>query len=184
MSKPILLKHSEVSGKVPLATDLQYREVALNTHDAILYTKRQSDNKVVALAAAPGEWVDMRPYLVAPFDWDASRDGKNAHPQARIVGDTVEFRGVVRANVTNAQFPAGVLFQNLPVEFRPFYTTAGVGFFDASSPLWFGSFGWIVGGSVAYGGANPGEVKIVAYNPPATITDGALVLDQMSWKKN
>lgn len=184
MSKPILLKHSDVSGKVPLAADLQYREVALNTHDAILYTKRLSDNKVVALAAAPGEWVDMRPYLVAPFDWDSAREGKNAHPQARIVGDTVEFRGVVRANVTNAPFPSGVLFQNLPAAFRPFYTTAGVGFSDTSSPLWFGSFGWIVGGSVAYGGAVPGEVKVVAYNVPATITNGALTLEQMSWKKN
>lgn len=54
MSKPILLKHSDVSGKVPLAADLQHREVAINTADGRLFTKK-NDNSIVELSISAAE---------------------------------------------------------------------------------------------------------------------------------
>lgn len=131
-----------------------------------------------------GEWVDVRPYLAAPFDWDTSRDGKNAFPQARVVNGKVEFRGVVRYNVTNSSTPAGVMFQNLPANLRPKYTLGGVGFTDTASPLWFGSYSWIAGGEVAYGGVPHGNVTVIMLNAPTPLTNAAFVLDQMSWFVN
>lgn len=131
-----------------------------------------------------GDWVDVRPYLAAPFDWDASRDGKNAFPQARVVNGKVEFRGVVRYNVTNSSTTSGVMFQNLPANLRPKYTLGGVGFSDTASPLWFGSYSWIAGGEVPYGGVPHGNVTVIMLNAPTPLTNAAIVLDQMSWFVN
>lgn len=131
-----------------------------------------------------GGWVDVRPYLAAPFDWDTSRGGKNAFPQARVVNGKVEFRGVVRYNVTSSTATTGVMFQNLPANLRPKYTLGGVGFSDTASPLWFGSYSWIAGGEVNYGGVPHGNVLIIMLNAPTPFTNAAFVLDQMSWFVN
>jgi hypothetical protein len=48
---PILLKKSSVPGKVPLVTDLEYGEVALNYADGILRFK-SADNEIVAFPQA------------------------------------------------------------------------------------------------------------------------------------
>ena len=42
----IILKRSSVAGKVPLATDLSAGELALNTNDGMIYTKRDSGEVV------------------------------------------------------------------------------------------------------------------------------------------
>jgi hypothetical protein len=52
MATPILLKKSSVAGKVPLTTDLQYGEVALNYTDNKIYFKDASNN-IKAFLQAP-----------------------------------------------------------------------------------------------------------------------------------
>jgi len=52
MATPILLKKSSVAGKVPLTTDLQYGEVALNYTDNKIYFK-DSSNNIKAFLQAP-----------------------------------------------------------------------------------------------------------------------------------
>jgi len=46
----IILKHSSTIGKIPLATDLQVGETALNTADGLLYTKH-TDNSIKSVGA-------------------------------------------------------------------------------------------------------------------------------------
>lgn len=130
-----------------------------------------------------GGWIDVRPYLASPFDWDTTREGRNAFPQARVVNGKVEFRGVVRYNVTDSTAPSGVMFQNLPANLRPKYTLGGVGFCDTASPLRFGSYSWIAGGEVEYGVPH-GNVTVIMLNTPTPFTNAAFVLDQMSWFVN
>ena len=52
MANTLILKKSTVAAKVPLATDLEIGELAVNTADAKLYTKH-SDGSVVTLKANP-----------------------------------------------------------------------------------------------------------------------------------
>lgn len=52
MATPILLKKSSVSGKVPLTSDLQYGEVALNYADGKIFFK-DSSNNIKAFLQAP-----------------------------------------------------------------------------------------------------------------------------------
>ena len=52
MANKLLLKKSTVAAKVPLATDLEIGELAVNTADAKLYTKH-SDGSLVTLKANP-----------------------------------------------------------------------------------------------------------------------------------
>lgn len=130
-----------------------------------------------------GGWIDVRPYLASPFDWDTTREGRNAFPQARVVNGKVEFRGVVRYNVTDSTVIGGVMFQNLPANLRPKYTLGGVGFCDTASPLRFGSYSWIAGGEVEYGVPH-GNVTVIMLNTLTPFTNAAFVLDQMSWFVN
>jgi len=52
MANKILIKKSTVTGKIPLASDLDIGEIAINTADARLYTKH-SDDSVRLLRAEP-----------------------------------------------------------------------------------------------------------------------------------
>ena len=62
----VLTKKSTVAAKVPLATDLEIGELAVNTADAKLYTKH-SDNTVKQLGIAT---TDSR--LTDAREWTAS----------------------------------------------------------------------------------------------------------------
>ena len=52
MATPIRIKRSAVPGKRPTTTDLQVGELALNTYDGRLYTKRDTNNVGIADTAA------------------------------------------------------------------------------------------------------------------------------------
>lgn len=124
-----------------------------------------------------GDWIDLRPYLASGLFWKTEREGKNPHPRARRINDVVEFSGVVSYNATAGVPLAGVVFENLPAILRPQYTIGGAGFADTASPLWFGTYTWFMGGAVAYGGAQPGEMKAVSQDSRPSVTDGAICLD-------
>jgi hypothetical protein len=51
MANKVLIKKSSVSGKIPLATDLDMGELAVNVTDIKLYTK-DSSNTVISLSGA------------------------------------------------------------------------------------------------------------------------------------
>ena len=126
-----------------------------------------------------GDWVDLRPNLLAPYFWKTARDGNNHFPQIRLVDrNTVELRGVVSYNASSAAPPNGVAFR-VPEGFRPQMTSAGICFTDSSSPLWFGHSLYIVEGVVNYSG-NPGwahgNVRIAPWSAPSPVADGAVDL--------
>lgn len=124
-----------------------------------------------------GDWIDLRPYLASGLFWKTEREGKNPHPRARRINDVVEFSGVVSYNATAGVPLAGVVFENLPAILRPQYTIGGAGFADTANPLWFGTYTWLMGGAVAYGGAQPGAMLAVCQDSRPSATDGAICLD-------
>ena len=55
MAQTVILKRSSVAGKVPLTTDLSLGELALNTYDGKLYTKKDDGTEsIVDLSAGTG----------------------------------------------------------------------------------------------------------------------------------
>lgn len=54
MANTIILKKSSVAGKVPLATDLQVAELAVNLEDAKLYTKNTNGVVILVGSSATG----------------------------------------------------------------------------------------------------------------------------------
>ena len=52
MSNKVLLKRSSVAGKIPVASDLEYGELALNYNDGVLYYKDNSNT--VQSISGPG----------------------------------------------------------------------------------------------------------------------------------
>ncbi len=54
MAQLVKLKRSAVSGKVPLTTDLQLGELAVNTFDGKLYTKKDNGTQSVVEIGAGG----------------------------------------------------------------------------------------------------------------------------------
>lgn len=55
MAQTIILKRSSVAGKVPLTTDISLGELALNTYDGKLYTKKDDGTEsIVDLSAGTG----------------------------------------------------------------------------------------------------------------------------------
>jgi hypothetical protein len=53
MANTIILKKSSVAGKVPLSTDLQVGELAVNLADGLLYSKT-TDNSVIQVGGSGG----------------------------------------------------------------------------------------------------------------------------------
>ena len=126
-----------------------------------------------------GDWVDLRPNLLAPYFWKSARDGNNHFPQIRLVDrNTVELRGIVSYNASAAAPPNGVAFR-VPEGFRPQMASAGICFADSSSPLWFGQTPYLIQGQVNYssdpGWAN-GNVRLLLLSAPNPVADGAVDL--------
>lgn len=59
MAQLVKLKRSSVSGKVPLTTDLQLGELAVNTFDGKLYTKKDNGTQSVVEIGAGGATVAL-----------------------------------------------------------------------------------------------------------------------------
>ena len=75
MSNTIKLKRSSVAGDIPLASDLDVGELAVNTADGLLFTKHTS-NSVIQITATAGEYFDL-----------ATGSGDPSHQEGRIFYD-------------------------------------------------------------------------------------------------
>lgn len=129
-----------------------------------------------------GEWVDLRPYLKPGFYWNTDREGKNAHPRIRKLScGKVELDGVVSFNSVMGPSPIDV-FVNVPVEFRPPYTCAGLTFADTAEPLSFGAANWIVGGVVEYSPPRvAGDIMFIPLTIASPSREGAISLNNIFW---
>ena len=58
MSNPIIPKRSSVAGKVPLATDLQVGEIAVNLADGLIFTKN-AGGTVIGLGGGSGSYLPL-----------------------------------------------------------------------------------------------------------------------------
>jgi hypothetical protein len=66
MANKVLLKKSSVAAKVPLTTDLEYGELAINYADGKLYFKN-TNNQIESFSAGAGGGSSGSPYLDAGF---------------------------------------------------------------------------------------------------------------------
>lgn len=66
MSNKIILKKSSVAAKVPLTTDLEYGELALNYNDGKLYFKNSSNNILFLGSSSATETFTNKTFNVAP----------------------------------------------------------------------------------------------------------------------
>lgn len=53
MANQIILKKSSQAGKIPVVSDLNYGEIAINYADGVIYYKR-SDNTIQAISGSGG----------------------------------------------------------------------------------------------------------------------------------
>ena len=61
MTTKIIHKKSSVSGKIPLAGQLEYGELALNTYDGVLYLKRNQgvDDEVITISPVSEDTLEI-----------------------------------------------------------------------------------------------------------------------------
>lgn len=95
MANKIILKKSSVASKVPLATDLEIGEVAVNLADQKLYSKNSSGTVIqvgvgsAAFAGAAGSIVETPNTISANYTITTGRNGMSAGPMSIASGITV-----------------------------------------------------------------------------------------------
>jgi hypothetical protein len=96
MANLVKLKRSAVAGKVPLTTDLQLGELAVNTYDGKLYTKKDDGTASVvevgaggAQAGAGGAIVETKNSISANYTLTTDFNGITAGPVTIASGVTV-----------------------------------------------------------------------------------------------
>ena len=92
MAQKILIKRSAVPGKVPLTTDLQYGEIAVNTHDGKAYFKAATDidnDSDVSILEIGSKLTNLRVTGAAVFDGNVtfSSGGLDASPTGGVTDD-------------------------------------------------------------------------------------------------
>lgn len=85
MANLVKLKRSAVAGKVPLTTDLELGELAVNTYDGKLYTKKDDGTaSVVELGAGPtgadGAILENKNSITANYTLSTNYNGVSAGP--------------------------------------------------------------------------------------------------------
>jgi hypothetical protein len=96
MSNKIILKKSSLAGKIPLTTDLEYGELALNYADGKLYYKNQNNTVGIIGGGAGGGGGLLRIY----------QRGDVLQEDAVVVSVTSGILGVLVRTSTN---PTGVI---------------------------------------------------------------------------
>jgi hypothetical protein len=140
MANTIRIKRSAVPGKVPLAADLQVGELAVNTADAVLYTKHTDGNVITISAPASGLTgnsniynTGIRANTVATLVDSVSTTGNTTIRWAVTAKDNVH--GTVKSSTidtvndgTNVYFNEyGVLTSNNQVEVASFTSNISFG---------------------------------------------------------
>lgn len=95
MPNKIILKKSSVASKVPLATDLEIGEIAINLADQKLYSKNSSGTVIqvgvgsAAFSGAEGSIVETPNTISANYTMTTGRNGMSAGPISIASGVTV-----------------------------------------------------------------------------------------------
>lgn len=96
MANTFKLKRSAVQGRVPTVGDLQLGELALNTYDGKLYTKKDDGTATVVEIGAgggggfAGAYAEFDPSIVANTTFSASKNVLSVGPLTVASGVTVE----------------------------------------------------------------------------------------------
>lgn len=97
MANTFKLKRSAVEGRVPTVGDLQLGELALNTYDGKLYTKKDNGTaSVVEIGAGgggggfAGAYAEFDPSIVSNTTFSASKNVLSVGPLTVASGVTVE----------------------------------------------------------------------------------------------
>jgi hypothetical protein len=94
MANTVRIKRSAVSGKVPLTTDLQLGELAVNTYDGKLYTKKDDGTATVVEigvnpTGADGAILENKNSISANYTLTTNYNGVSAGPVTIASGATV-----------------------------------------------------------------------------------------------
>ena len=92
MANTVRIKRSAVSGKVPLTTDLQLGELAVNTYDGKLYTKKDNGSESI---------VEIGSTSQVPVGTTAERPGTPATGMIRFNTSRGCFEGYNGSNWVN-----------------------------------------------------------------------------------
>lgn len=129
------------------------------------------------------DWVDLRPYLVGQFYFDASRNGRNSPPRLRKHSDgLVELDGAICFNSTAGPTPTFTSCVSIPTEYRTSFTTGGVVFTESTVPLNIGYSRWIAMGQQEYQPPyKHGDIIIMPDGLANTNQGSAIILNGMKW---
>lgn len=96
MANTFRLKRSAVQGRVPTTSDLQLGELALNTYDGKLYTKKDTGTaSIVEIGAGgsggfAGAYAEFDPSITSNTTFSASKNVLSVGPLTVASGVTVE----------------------------------------------------------------------------------------------
>lgn len=96
MANTFRLKRSSVQGRVPTTSDLQLGELALNTYDGKLYTKKDTGTaSIVEIGAGgsggfAGAYAEFDPSITSNTTFSASKNVLSVGPLTVASGVTVE----------------------------------------------------------------------------------------------
>lgn len=170
----VITKKSTVAAKVPLSTDLQVGELAVNTADKKLYSKH-SDNSVVEIGfnpAVPGPIGATTPSTINTTDITAinavvSGGTRTASGSTLVINETLSnaaviFPGALVVNQTHTASAAGSLITDLRVDGSSKYAVRKDGRVlladgnqSSSSAGIFGQTATTTGIAISNGGGNP-----------------------------
>lgn len=107
MSNKLILKKSSVQGKVPLTSDLEYGELALNYTDGKLYFK-SATNQILSFRTNGENSVTLGTDTVGDYVATASTSGKGISGSA--TGEGSNF--VITSNATELNTPSTIVFRD------------------------------------------------------------------------
>lgn len=122
MATPFRIKRSAVPGKVPQVADLQLGELALNTHDAELYTLRARAGFATDVIRV-GAGASIRNVLYVTKDGQDTNTGKKPGDAKATIGAAVAIASTIPGTIIKVS--AGTYVENNPIKVGPQVSIVG-----------------------------------------------------------
>jgi hypothetical protein len=161
----IKLKRSDQENKVPTVFDLDLGELAINTYDAKVYTKRYRPNVGTDIIAISGAGPDIANVLYVTADGNDNNSGKKLGDAKRTIKSAV----AIAPPGTLIKIGPGTYIENNPIELPDQVSLLGDTLREVSvTPLNIGDLFYVGNGNYIWnmsfvGAANTGA--IFAFNP-------------------